>query len=79
MTTKQELRLRVDENRSEENQWYVVRKKITKRWGFFPDKIEWIPLTCSEIGYPRYGRHKPDDIAYFFDDFCASAACLKLK
>lgn len=77
---KNELMLKIDQEKPKtENRWYIVRKLITKRWGFLPNKIEWIPLTCAEVGYPRNGRQEPTDIAYFYDDFCASAACLKLK
>jgi len=56
--------------------WIKLTKKT--RW-LFSDVVEWIPLTCSQAGYPRYGIQKPTDIAYFYDDFCASAACLTLK
>jgi hypothetical protein len=74
-----QLRLKVNTEKPEsENRWYIVRKVITKRWGFLPNKVEWIPLTCSEVGYPRYGRHLPTDVSYFYDDYCASVACMKL-
>jgi hypothetical protein len=75
-----EFRLKVNTEKLEsENRWYIVRKLVTKTCWFFPDKVEWIPLTCSEVGYPKYGVHLPEDISYFFDDYCASVACMKLK
>ena len=75
-----ELRLRVNaEKPDSENRWYIVRKVVTKRMWCLPNKIEWLPLTCSEVGYPRYGVHLPSDTAYFFDDYCARVACMKLS
>ena len=77
---KSELRLNINKDKPKsEHRWFSERKVITKRWWFLPNKVEWVALTCSEVGYPRYGIHKPTDISYFFDDFCASAALLKFK
>jgi hypothetical protein len=77
---KNTLRLNINKDKPEsENRWFIERKVITKTWWFLPDKVKWLPLTCSEVGYPRYGVHLPTDISYFFDHFCASAACLKFQ
>ena len=74
------LRINIDKSKPEsEHRWFIERKVIIKRWGFLPNKVTWEALTCSEVGYPRYGRHLPTDTAYFYDDFCASAAFLKLR
>lgn len=75
-----ELRLKVDTSKPEsEDRWYIIQKVITKRYWFLPNKVEWIPLTCSEVGFPKYGRPLPTDVAYFFDDYCASVACMRLQ
>lgn len=76
---KQKLMLRRDTDRPVDSQWYIVRKVVTKYPWYRADKVEWIPVTCKEAGYPRYGNAKATDIAYFLDDYCASCAVMRIK